>query len=401
MTPLFRKFLGMNWLLVLTMYALIVAGVFAIYSAGWMKEEPSLISAWNRQLIWIAVGTVVFFAASLIDYSWITWGALPLYVGGVGLSIAALLGEDAVAGHDSWVSIGPLTFQPSQIAVAGGIVLLATLLGHLHKSSPFFRNPFVRLAFTGLTCLIPFGIVLAQGDFGTAMVWLPVGGAMLLVGNIPFRYIAVVILCGLMVMPWAYFFGLKSHQKERITVYVDMLAGKQVDTQGSAYAASFIIKAVGSGGFNGKGFKNEKTINNLGFIPKRTAINDFIFAVFAEEWGFRGALALIGLYAFLLLQCLFVAIYSRDAVGRLVCAGAVGLFFAHVFQHIGMNLLIMPITGIPLPFLSYGGTFLIICMFLCGIVQSVWVHRTTAAQRIAATDAMRSPVSSSILAPGY
>jgi rod shape determining protein RodA len=162
-----------------------------------------------------------------------------------------------------------------------------------------------------------------------------------------------------------------------------MLAGKPVDTQGDAYAAHYIIQAVGSGGLAGKGFLAPKTINNLGFIPKRTAINDFIFAVLAEEWGFYVTAALLAAFALLLIQCLFVALYSRDTVGRLICAGVAGLFFAHIFQHVGMNLLIMPITGIPLPFISYGGTFLLICMFLCGMVQSVWVHRGGANQRIA------------------
>jgi len=240
-----------------------------------------------------------------------------------------------------------------------------------------------KLALVGLACGIPFAVVILQGDFGSAMVWLPVSAALLLVGNIPFRYMVTVGLLGFMVIPWAYYFGLKPHQKERITVYADMLRGKAVDTQGSAYAASYIEKAVGSGGFNGKGRLNEKTINNLGFIPKRTAINDFIFAVWAEEMGFRGSVVILGGFTIILLQGLFIAFHARDAVGRLICVGVVALIFAHVFQHVGMNLLIMPITGIPLPFLSAGGTFVVVCMFLCGIMQSVWVHRGTAASRIA------------------
>jgi len=116
--------------------------------------------------------------------------------------------------------------------------------------------------------MVPFVIVLAQGDFGSAMVFLPVAAAMILVGNIPFRYITVVTLLGLSMVPWAFFFGLEPHQKARITVFIDMLSGKPVDTQGEAYAAHYIIQAVGSGGLTGKGFLNEKSINNLGFIRK-------------------------------------------------------------------------------------------------------------------------------------
>jgi len=383
MTPLFRKFLGMNWFMVVNMYALIAFGIVAIYSAGWMKEEASLVNAWNRQIIWVVIGTVIFFVSSLIDYQWVSWGGFPLYIAGIVLSLLALIGGDSVHGHESWLQIGPVRFQPSQIAVAGTILLVALLLGPVHTFHPIFRNPFVKLGLAGGACMFPFGIVLAQGDFGSAMVFLPVAAAMILVGNIPFRYIAVVTLLGLSVVPWAFFFGLEPHQKARITVFIDMLAGKPVDTQGEAYAAHYIIQAVGSGGLTGKGFLAEKTINNLGFIPKRTAINDFVFAVVAEEWGFYVTTALIGAFALLLIQCLFVALYSRDTVGRLICAGVAGLFFAHVFQHVGMNLLIMPITGIPLPFISYGGTFLLICMFLCGMAQSIWVHRGGTNQRIA------------------
>lgn len=383
MTPLFRKFLGMNWFMVLNMYALIVFGVVAIYSAVWMKEEPSLVDAWSRQIILVIIGTVIFFVASLIDYQWVSWGGLPLYLCGVVLSLLALAAGDSVHGHESWIDIGPIRFQPSQVAVAGTILLVGLLLGPLHSFHPIFRNPFIKLGLAGSTCLVPFGIVLAQGDFGSAMVFLPVAAAMVLVGNIPFRYLIVVALLGLSAVPWAFFFGLEPHQKARISVFIDMLAGKPVDTQGDAYAAHYIIQAVGSGGLTGKGFLEPKTINNLGFIPKRTAHNDFIFAVLAEEWGFYVTAGLLSAFALLLVQCLFVALHSRDTVGRLICAGVAALFFAHIFQHVGMNLIIMPITGIPLPFISYGGTFLLICMFLLGMVQSIWVHRGGSSQRIA------------------
>jgi len=383
MTPLFKKFLGLNWLLVLAMYALLAIGVVAIHSAGWMKDEPVIHNAHERQLLFIAIGTIVFFATSLVDYRWVSWGGTPLYLTGVALSAYALLMGDDVYGHQSWVRIVGITFQPSQLAIAGGIIVTSLILGEMGRFHPFLRNPFFKLALVGLACGIPFAVVILQGDFGSAMVWLPVSAALLLVGNIPFRYMVTVGLLGFMVIPWAYYFGLKPHQKERITVYADMLRGKAVDTQGSAYAASYIEKAVGSGGFNGKGRLNEKTINNLGFIPKRTAINDFIFAVWAEEMGFRGSVVILGGFTIILLQGLFIAFHARDAVGRLICVGVVALIFAHVFQHVGMNLLIMPITGIPLPFLSAGGTFVVVCMFLCGIMQSVWVHRGTAASRIA------------------
>lgn len=382
MTPLFRKFLGMNWVLVLNMFGLLIFGVFCIYAATGLKDGP-LQTIWNKQVIFIAIGTIIFFVTSLIDYRWVLWGGIPFYLLGLGLSVVALSGVagDSVYDTNAYIRIGSVGMQPSQLAMAGGIVVMALILGHLHKVHPIFRNHLLRLGIVGVVCAVPFVIVLLQGDFGSAIVWLPVCFAMLLVGSIPFRYIIVVSQIGLIMIPWAYFFGLKPHQKDRIEVFLSMLMDKKVDTQGSAYAASYIMKAVGSGGFDGKGYLAEKSINNLGFIPKITAHNDFIFAVLAEEQGFRGSVLLLSGFALLLLQCLFIAVYSRDPVGRLIIVGVVALFFAHVFQHVGMNILIMPITGIPLPFISYGGTFVVICMFLCGMVQSVWIHRAIVDQR--------------------
>lgn len=376
MTPFFRKFLGMHWLLVANMFVLLIFGIFCIYAASWMREDAALANVWNRQIVWIAIGSIFFFAASLINYRWVFWGGVPLYFLGLGLSIMALIKGESVRSHSSWLDLGGVNVQPSQIAVAGGIIVTALILGHLHKLHPVFRNHFLRLSLAGIACLIPFGIVLLQNDVGSAMVWIPVAGAMLLVGNVPFRYILTVVLIGLMVIPWVYYFGLKPHQQERIEVFADILAGKKVDTRGAAYAQSNIIKAVGSGGWNGKGLRDDQSMTYLGFIPKKTAINDYIYTVLSEIYGFKMAILMLAGFALLLFQSLHVALATQDPVGRLIIVGVVALFFAHIFQHVGMNLLIMPITGIPLPLISYGGTFVVICMFLCGMVQSVWVHRS-------------------------
>ncbi|MCB1230101.1 MAG: FtsW/RodA/SpoVE family cell cycle protein [Verrucomicrobiae bacterium] len=375
MTPLLRKFLGMNWILFATMAGLLIFGVFAIYSACWMRQAEGLDDKWRDQIIFIVIGLVVFFAASLIDYRWVNWIGIPFYLFGIGLLVYTMVAGQEIYGQKGWLRIGGFQFQPSQVAIAGGIIVMALILSHLHRLHPIFRNHFLRLIIAGLAGGIPFLLVLATGDFGSAIVWLPVIGAMVIVGSIPFRYLIVILLCGTMLLPYAYFFGLKDYQKKRITVQIDMLMGRKVDTLGAAYSAHYNLLAIGSGGFAGKGFKSTDTINYKKFISPNTAINDFVFAVLAEEHGFRGAILMLSGFLLMLLQCLFVAFYSRDMLGRLIVAGVVGLFFAHIFQNVGMNLLIMPITGIPLPLISYGGTFVIIIMFLLGLVQSVWVHR--------------------------
>lgn len=375
MTPLLRKFLGINWILFATMVALLIFGVFAIYSACWMREGD-LSQVWRDQVKAIVVGLVAFFVASLIDYRWLKLAGPPLYLLGIGLLIYTITNGIEVNGQKGWIRLpGGKTMQTSQVAIAGGIVTLGLALSGLHKLHPLFRNHFLRLTIAAILGGTPFLLVLITGDFGSAIVWVPVIGAMVLVGSIPFRYLIVIALCGTMMLPYAYYFGLKDYQKNRITVPIDMLMGRKVDTLGPAYSAHNNMLAIGSGGFTGKGFKNVETMNHKGFITPATAINDFIFAVLAEEHGFRGSVLMLSGFLLLLLQCLFVAFYSRDMLGRLLVVGVVGLMFAHIFQNVGMNLLLMPITGIPLPLVSFGGTFVVIVMFLLGVVQSVWVHR--------------------------
>lgn len=375
MTPLFRKFLGLNWMLFANVMALLVFGVFAVYSAGWMRDDLDLATKWRDQVYWILLGLVFFFAAALIDYKWINYLGIPIYIVATALLIYTTFFGEEINNTRAWLDLGPVLLQPSQLAIAAGIIALALILCTMHKIHPILRNPAIRLAVTGIVAAIPFLFVLYQGDFGSALVWVPVYGAMILIGNIPFRYLIVIILTVTMFLPFAFFFGLKDYQKKRITVQIDMLQGNEVDVLNEAYSAYNNLLAIGSGGWGGKGFKNPDTINNKGFISPDTAINDFIFAVLAEEHGFRGALLMIGGFMLLLLQCVYVAFYSRDMLGRLVVVGVVGLIFAHVYQNVGMNLLIMPITGIPLPFISYGGTFMVVTLFLMGLVQSVWIHR--------------------------
>lgn len=384
MTPLLRKFLGMNWILFATMAGLLVFGVFAIYSACWMRESD-LAFVWRSQVKAILIGLIAFFGASLIDYRWLKLAGIPFYLVGVGLLIYTMVNGIEVNGQKGWIALpGGKTMQTSQPAIAGGIVLVGLVLGGLHKVHPIFRNHFLRLIVACLVGGIPFLLVLATGDFGSAIVWVPVVGAMILVGSIPFRYLIVIMLCGTMMLPYAYFFGLKDYQKKRITVPIDMLMGRKVDTLGPAYSAHNNMLAIGSGGFTGKGFKSNDTMNYKGFITPATAINDFIFAVLAEEHGFRGSVLMLSGFLLLLLQCLFVAFYSRDMFGRFLVVGVVALLFAHIFQNVGMNLLLMPITGIPLPLISFGGTFVVIVMFLLGLVQSVWVHRAVDEESAAA-----------------
>lgn len=379
MTPLFRKFLGINWVLFANMILLLAWGIWAIYNASSFREGPALAFKWRDQVVWSCIGLTVYFVTSLTDYKWMRWGAPIMYLAGIaGLIAARFLAED-VKGARSIIHIGGLNFQPSQLAIAATIIALSVVLGDLHRVLPWFRHHWLRLAVSGFLAAIPMAMVLKEPDLGSAMVYGPVVIAMLLVGSIPFRYLITLFLVVMCVMPLAYFFGLKPYQKKRVEVFMDMLMNKKVDTLGDAYMANFIQIAVGSAGFEGKGPLSSKVPDRRSvhrtFYSETESINDFIYSVIVEEFGFRGGLMQIVGTAFLLLQCIFVAFYARDNLGRLVVVGVTAMMFAHAMQNMGMNVLMMPITGLPLPFISYGGTFLVVCMFLMGMAQSVWVHR--------------------------
>lgn len=385
MTPFLRKILGMNWVLVLVMYALLIFGVFMIESAArhlpisperaQQHGSAGLYFAW-MQKNWVVLGSVVYFVTALIDYRWIRWLGIPFYVASLVLMLMAVQKDDEV--HR--LVIAGISFQPAQLGITSGIILIAWLMQDLPKLHAFFGNPFLRLALIGAVSAVPFLIVMKMGDMGSALVWIPVVIVALLVAGIPFRFLSFIGFISAGLLPIVYFVILpmvSERGPDRIDLWLRMMQGQQVDIQGDGYAPHHVSMAVGKAGWSGVGWNqtSEKSLHQKKFIPHLTAHNDFIFAVIAEELGFRGALLLIGGYALLLIQGLFIGFYSRDIAGRLIVCMVVALFFAHVYESIGMCILVMPITGIPLPLVSYSGTFVVICMFLLGLMQSVWVHR--------------------------
>jgi rod shape determining protein RodA len=376
MTPFLRKLLGMNWMLVLLMYGLLIFGVFMIESAARHLTGGGAHFA-EMQKKWVLIGSLVYFGGALVDYRWIRWLGLPFYGVSIVLMLFAMQKGDAV--HQ--LSLGGFSFQPVQLGISSGILLIAWLVHDLPKLHPWFGLPFVRIGLIGVLSAIPCLIAVKMGDMGSALVWMPVVVVALLIGGVPFRYLSFMALVGIAMLPLVYFVVLPNVSKrgpERIDLWLRMVQGREVDISGEAYAPHNVTMAVGKAGWKGVGWNapaEKGSLQARRFIPWETAHNDFIFAVIAEELGFRGSLLLITAFALLLVQCLFVAFYSRDGLGRLLVCLVVALFFAHIFENIGMCVLLLPITGIPLPLISYSGTFVVICMFLLGLVQSVWVHR--------------------------
>lgn len=382
MTPLFRKILGMNWVLVLTMYGLLFFGVYAIESAARHLPAPDGMTGGEfyagRHKMWMAMGTVVYFFSALVDYRWVRWLGLPMYVVGLALTLKAMGVDDDVHRLD----FGPISFQPAQLAIAAGIIAIATLAQELPKLHRFFAEPSFRVLLIAILSGVPFLMVVKLGDMGSALVWVPVALVALLVSGIPWRYLTFLASMSIGFTAIAYYVILPSvstRGTERIEMYLESVGTGVVEKTDQNWAPYWVSTTVGKAGWKGLGWnatEERGSLHDKRYIPWRTAHNDYIFAVIAEEQGFRGALLLVTAFALLLIQCLFIAFYSRDLAGRIIVGGVVGLFFAHMFESIGMCVLLTPITGIPLPLVSYSGTFVVICMFLLGLVQSVWVHRS-------------------------
>jgi rod shape determining protein RodA len=388
MTPFLRKILGMNWLLVLVMYALLIFGVFMIESAArHLTVSKDILNqfgsagvyyAWLQKR-WILLGSGVYFAVALVDYRWIRWLGIPFYGVSMGLMVMAMHQDDPV--HR--LTLFGLSFQPAQLGIASGILLIAWLIQDFPKIHRWLGAPFVRIGIIGVIAAVPFLIVMKMGDMGSALVWIPVAIVALLIGGVPFRYLSFMTLIGVGMIPLLYFVALplvSERGPQRIDTWLSMMQGQEVNIADEGYAPHNISMAVGKAGWKGAGWKASAMQGSLhakGFIPRDTAHNDYIFAVIAEELGFRGSLMLLTAFAVLLIQGLYIAFYSRDASGRMLVCLVVAMIFAHVYESIGMCVLIMPITGIPLPLVSYSGTFVVICMLLLGLVQSVWIHRNS------------------------
>jgi rod shape determining protein RodA len=366
MTPLLRKLLGLNWVLLANMLALAVFGVIAIYSATYMRSEGSATEFWRKQADWVVVGFFVFMVTSLIDYRWIRFGALPMYVMGLFFLVLTIFFGTRVYGSRSWLHLGPINFQPAQLAVVAGIMVLALCLSQFRE-----LHPMLRLLLCGIIVGAPCLLILMQPDLGECIIWGPVLMALLFVAGIPLRYLICIVLLVATAMPIAANLALKAYQKERLTAFVH----PEIDQQGAAWAINQSLIAIGSGGMSGKGFKAPNTQIELGFLPATAVHNDYIFSAIGEQWGFVGGTFLIGAFALLLLTCLFVGFFAGDQFGLLLVTGITALIFTHVFQNIGMTISMLPITGVPLPLISYSGSFVLMIMFGLGIVNSVWVHR--------------------------
>ncbi|HBH12081.1 MAG: Cell division protein FtsW [Clostridiales bacterium 38_11] len=353
-----------DFLLIVTVIALSIFGFIMIRSAT--ASLPAGSDRYvNRQILSFVVGLVVMVVLIFIDYEAYGKFYIPIYVICNLMLIAVLVfgfGEDQW-GARRWLSIGPLVFQPSEIVKFGLILSLSKFID-LHKDN--VNNPMTLikiLIFAGL----PIGMIVIQPDFGTGMVFVFFIIAMLFAAGLNMKYFLLFLAIGIMMIP-ILAMTLEDYQLDRIRVFLD----PSLDPQDTGYQVLQSKLAIGSGLIHGRGLF-QGVQNQYGFLPAKQT--DFIFAVIGEELGFFGGFALILMYTFLMYRLIKIAKYAQDLFGSMIVIGITAMLLFHIFENIGMTMGLTPVTGLPLPFISYGGTFMILNMVSVGLVLSVAVKR--------------------------
>ena len=281
MTPFLRKLLGMNWLLFAAVVAISLAGILFIHGASYLHPTERY---WQQQAKWIGIGMLVFLVVTLTDYRLVKWLAVPMYLASIALVALTYTGMGVeVNKAKCWLRLPVIgVFQPGQIAAVGGILTIALFLSYARR-----WHPVIRIACTGIIAVPAMVLILKQPDLGMTVAWVPVMLTMLWLCGLPLRWLAVVLLTGLTLLPLVMNFGLKPYQRDRVVTFMD----PDVDPRGTSYGVNQSLIAIGSAGLKGKGFKAPDTQLELGLIPIAEAHTDYIFATIGEQWGFLGGVA--------------------------------------------------------------------------------------------------------------
>ncbi len=335
---------SIDWILFASTLPLIAAGLVT------MNSFVSESTFFSHQVGWAVVSLCAFFAASFIDFRFLrkTSVVVALYGGACILLVVLLLTASVIKGTKSWFDFGAFSFQPVDPVKLVLIILLAKYFSRRHIEIADFKHIFI----SGLYASVLFFLVLLQPDFGSAIIVFLVWLGMVLVSGISKKHLLAVLLVGVLSFSGLWMYGFKEYQKDRILNFVHPLT----DIHGSGYNAFQSTIAVGSGQVLGKGI-GQGSQSRLKFLPEYQT--DFIFAAFAEEWGFVGVLLLFSLYALLLWRLLRGALYGATNFEILFNLGLAIFFASHLVIHIGMNIGLLPITGTPIPFMSYGGSHLL------------------------------------------
>jgi len=348
--------------LFLAVLFLVVIGLITIYSISYSGRGADFIN-FKKQVIFAGAGFMMMFFAASVDYRILKNYSGVLYVGTVLLLAAVLFLGNTTRGTTGWFNLGYFSLQPAEFAKVVMIIVLGKCLSEMGNYSRITKKILV----SGLYTALPVGLILLQPDLGSAVVIMFIWFCLMCVFGFKKKQTISFLALGAVVFVASWFFVLDDYQKERIDTFVN----PQSDPLDSGYNVIQSMVAVGSGGLWGKGL-GYGSQSQLNFLPEKHT--DFIFAVIAEEMGFIGGALVIILFAIVFYRLLAIAEEAQDNFGKLMVLGTVFLLFFHMLINIGMNMGIMPGTGIPLPFVSYGGSSLVSFLLIIGIIQSVYIN---------------------------
>ena len=348
-----------DWSILICVFILIIIGLIALYSA---TIENDLLE-FKKQCIWIAISIPIMIGILFIDYSIIVRISPYLYGISIILLIAVLF-TNAVNGANSWFNIGFFAFQPAELAKVFVIMLLSTTIVNIQKKSHNDINKPSKLAIIAAIVFLPTILIIMQPDYGTAIAYILSVALILFVAGINKKYIIVSLLLLVILVPIMYFFILPDHAKSRIDVYLN----PDLDPRGAGYNIIQSKIAIGAGKLFGMGLL-KGTQTHLGFLYPKTT--DFIFAMIGEELGFIICGLIIVVYVILITKAINIAKTARDDLGSYIATGIVGIFLFHIVENIGMTIGLLPITGVPLPFVSYGGTSFVTNFILIGLLLNI------------------------------
>ncbi len=356
---------NLDYTLLFAVVFLCFYGLLVLYSSTRLEaavgSDPYFFV--KRQSLWALLGFILLIIIIFIDYHNLERYSKVIYFGAIVLLIMVIISGRTTYGARRWLAIGPFDFQPSEFAKIALIAFLADFLSENKQKLDNFFYYFLPFAYTGLLILLVF----MQPDLGTSLVYLAILIIMLFVAGVKIKFLVFTFLAALSSVPVLWTF-LKDYQKNRIILFLN----PNLDPLGGGYNVIQSRIAIGSGGFLGNGIFSGLQ-SQLNFLPAQHT--DFIFSVVGEELGFVGTILLLGLYAVILWRGIKIALEARDLLGSLLAAGAVSFLFFHIVVNIGMAMGMLPATGLPLPFLSYGGSFMISNLMAIGILLNVELNK--------------------------
>lgn len=354
-----RELKNMEWGLLIAAIILTLIGLVALYSA----TQESEFDEFKKQIIWIIVSLVCMVIVMSVNYEFLV-KLSPIFYGIFLVLLIAVLFTKPINGATSWFNIGAFSFQPSEFAKIFVILFLTFIISKIQQRYKEDINKPTRLLIIFLVILVPLILIVMQPDYGTAMAFCVSIAVMLFTSGINKKYVIGAILLICISLPILYFFVLPDHAKSRIDIYLN----PESDPRGAGYNIIQSKIAVGSGRLTGMGLlKGNQT--QLGYLSPKTT--DFIFSVIGEEMGFIISGSIIVVYVFLVTKTIYIAKTAKDMQGSLIASGIAGIFLFHMTENIGMVMGLLPITGVPLLFISYGGSSLITSYILIGILLNI------------------------------